>query len=219
VIDSTTTADRAAAVVREAIVEGRFLPGTRLPEQDLCETLDVSRNTIREALGQLVTERVLVRAPHRGIFVTKPESSDVRDVYRARRIIEVAAVSSGENLDEGTIATIRSAVAEGMAAAEAERWPDVASANQHFHRALTNLAGSHRLNQQMDLLLAEMRLIFHRMPDTRAFHLPYLRRNAEISELLAQRERQAASKLLADYLDEARDQVLHLYAELDLTSH
>ena len=56
------------------------------------------------------------------------------------------------------------AVDEGHRAAADGRWDDLASANQHFHRALVALGGSPRLDQQMALLLAEMRLVFHRMP-------------------------------------------------------
>jgi len=59
----TSTAERVADAVREEVVEGRLGPGARLPEQALCDALGVSRNTVREALSQLVTERVLARDP------------------------------------------------------------------------------------------------------------------------------------------------------------
>jgi hypothetical protein len=48
---------------------------------------------------------------------------------------------------------------------------------------LVALAGSPRLDQQMALLLAEMRLVFHRMPGVREFHEPYLAHNARIWDL------------------------------------
>ena len=91
----TSTAERVADAVREEVVEGRLLPGARLPEQRLCTALGVSRNTVREAMSQLVAERVLMREPHRGVFVARPDREAVRDVYRARRLIE-PAVRAGE---------------------------------------------------------------------------------------------------------------------------
>jgi DNA-binding GntR family transcriptional regulator len=207
----TSTAERVADAVREEIVEGRLRPGSRLPEQRLCTALGVSRNSVREAMIQLVAERVLVREPHRGVFVARPDREAVRDVYRARRIIEPEAVRSGEAADGPRVAAVRAAVEEGRRAAADDRWDDLASANQHFHRALVALAGSPRLDQQMALLLAEMRLVFHGMPGVREFHEPYLGRNAQICELLEAGERAAAAAAVADYLRVAEEHLLSGY--------
>jgi DNA-binding GntR family transcriptional regulator len=211
----STTAERVADAVREEVVEGRLRPGDRLPEQEVCTALAVSRNTVREALSQLVAERVLVREANRGVFVARPDRDAIRDVYRARRIIEPAAVRSGEAHGPAQLAAVRAAVEEGMAAAAAGVWAGVASANQHFHRALVELAGSDRLDQQMALLLAEMRLVFHRMSGVREFHEPYLGRNDTICRLLEAGDRDAASDAVTAYLDAAEAQLLAAYDSLE----
>ena len=210
----STTAERVADAVRDEVVEGRLRPGARLPEQALCTALGVSRNTVREALSQLVSERVLVREANRGVFVARPDRDAVRDVYRARRIVEPAAVRHGEAFTPARLAAVRAAVDEGVAAAAAAGWTGVASANQHFHRALVALAGSPRLDQQMALLLAEMRLVFHRMSGVREFHEPYLERNAEICALLEAGDRAGAADAVASYLDDAEAQLLAAYDAL-----
>src|SRR4051812_33398291 len=145
----TSTAERVADAVREEVVEGRLRPGGRLPEQALAHALGVSRNTVREALSQLVAERVLVREPNRGGFVAVPDADAVRDVDRARLLIEPAALREGERPDDpAAVGRLRAAVQEGREAAARDDWPAVAGANQHFHRALVGLAGSDRLDQQ-----------------------------------------------------------------------
>ena len=204
----STTAERVADAVREEVVEGRLRPGERLPEQDVCTALGVSRNTVREALSQLVAERVLVREANRGVFVARPDRAAIRDVYRARRLIEPAAARFGEAYGPATVVAVRAAVDEGMAAAAADGWTGVASANQHFHRALVALAGSPRLDQQMALLLAEMRLVFHGMSGVREFHEPYLMRNDAICRLLEAGERDAAADAVTEYLGAAERQLL-----------
>ena len=206
-----STTEWVTEALREEIVEGRLRPGSRLPEQQLCAALVVSRNTLREAMSQLIAERVLVREPHRGVSVVRPDRAAIRDVYRARRIIEPGAVRSGEAVDATAVTAVRTAIDEGRVAAEAGRWDDVASANQHFHRALVALAGSTRLDQQMALLLAEMRLVFHGMPGVQEFHEPYLGRNARIGELLAEGDRDAAADEVADYLRAAEEHLLRDY--------
>lgn len=210
----TSTADRVADAVREEVVEGRLRPGGRLPEQALCDALGVSRNTVREALSQLVTERVLVREPNRGVFVAQPDAAAVRDVYRVRRLIETAAVRDGEVCGPVRVAAVRAAVGEGRAAAAKADWDGVASANQHFHRALVALSGSPRLDQQMKLLLAEMRLVFHRMSEVRGFHEPFLDRNDAICALLEAGDRDKAASEVCRYLKDAEAQILDAYAQL-----
>jgi DNA-binding GntR family transcriptional regulator len=209
-------AEWVADALRNEVVEGRLLPGARLPEKALSDALRVSRNTIREALSQLVAERVLVREAHRGVYVAVPGPDDVRDVYRARRLLEPGAVRTGERTgDPAAIAAVREAVTEGRAAAAIDDWPGVAAANQHFHRALVALAASPRLDQQMGLLLAEMRLVFHRMTEVRAFHEPYLELNDRIATLLETGEREQAASQVEDYLSTAEQQILAALSLID----
>ncbi|GHO46012.1 GntR family transcriptional regulator [Ktedonospora formicarum] len=57
---------------RERILDGRLPEGTRLPtELELATEHQISRDTIRHALGQLVEEGLLERVPGRGTFVRR----------------------------------------------------------------------------------------------------------------------------------------------------
>ena len=49
--------------------EGELLP----PENDLCKMLNVSRPTVRQAFGELVTEGYLTRHKGKGTFISKPK--------------------------------------------------------------------------------------------------------------------------------------------------
>ena len=62
-----------AMITDSSLKEGDMLP----PENELCELLDVSRPTIRQAFGELVSEGYLNRHKGRGTFVSKPKV-DVR---------------------------------------------------------------------------------------------------------------------------------------------
>jgi DNA-binding GntR family transcriptional regulator len=209
------SADRAARALREQVAEGALSCGTRLPEERLSASLGVSRNTLREALSQLVAERILVRAPHRGVVVATPGADDVRDVYRVRLLVEPGVCRDTTAHSPGGLAAVRAAVTEGRAAAAAEDWPGVAGANQHFHRGLVALAGSPRLDAQMELLLAEMRLFFQRMGAPEPFHRPYLEENAAIAALLEAGRGDDAADRLTSYLRAAERQLVEAITALD----
>ena len=80
--------DRIAEQVREKIVHGEFAPGQRLSEAALSDSLEISRNTLREAFRMLTKEGLLKHEPNRGVSVAVPSIAAIIDIYRVRRLIE-----------------------------------------------------------------------------------------------------------------------------------
>lgn len=67
---STTLAENVAGQIKKSIIVGEYPVGTQLPnEQVLSEKLNVSRNTVREAVKLLVSKNVLEIERGRGTFV------------------------------------------------------------------------------------------------------------------------------------------------------
>jgi len=61
-------------LLRDEIAAGRWQVGERLPsERELCETFNLSRTTVREAIEALVNEGLLRREKGRGTFVAEPK--------------------------------------------------------------------------------------------------------------------------------------------------
>ncbi|MBQ2830718.1 MAG: GntR family transcriptional regulator [Oscillospiraceae bacterium] len=64
-----------STLLRRAISAGTLAPGALLPsEAELCRTLDISRNTVRQAIGDLETAGLVIRKRGKGTFVTDPAS-------------------------------------------------------------------------------------------------------------------------------------------------
>jgi GntR family transcriptional regulator len=79
------------AVMRDWIYQGRYRPGSQLPTEDeICRMFGVSRITTRKALALLADERLIVRNPGRGTFVTEdladaPVQGDMEQLLRKVR--------------------------------------------------------------------------------------------------------------------------------------
>ncbi|MGA5170801.1 MULTISPECIES: GntR family transcriptional regulator [Streptomyces] len=209
----TSTAERVADILRTRIAEGFFPPGTRLSEDSIGGALGVSRNTLREAFRLLTHERLLVHELNRGVFVRVLAVEDVVDIYRTRRLVERAVVHDLGEPPFRLDGLVR-AVTGGEHDAREGNWAGVSTANIHFHRELVALAGSARMDELMRGVLAELRLVFHLVDDPRALHEPYLMRNREILDALEAGERAKAERLLVEYLDDSRDQLVRVYTRV-----
>ncbi len=201
------TAQRVADVLRGQISDGVLPPGVQLVEESVAEALGVSRNTVREGFALLAGERIVDRVPARGVFVSTPGADDVRDLYRARMAVEAAAVCWGRAPDEEVLETMRACIARARVCAAGADWDGVALANQTFHRAIASLTGSERTVAWFATLLAQLRLVFQQIED-HSFHAVYIQDNARVLAALEDSDRDAAHRVLVDYLDRARDDVI-----------
>lgn len=84
--------DQVLETLRTAIIRGRYPPGTRLIERELCEALGVSRTSVREVLRQLEAERLVAIEPRRGPIVATIAADEAREIYEVRALLEGAVV-------------------------------------------------------------------------------------------------------------------------------
>lgn len=90
--DSYTSSEQAYRSLKLAILDMEMKPGERIPTQQLAEKLKVSRTPIREALGRLEQEGLVVRLGGWGYAVRQMTFKEVMDLYRVRETLELQAV-------------------------------------------------------------------------------------------------------------------------------
>src|SRR6204780_5758155 len=76
--------------IHAAIAGHRLQPGSRLVEDQLGEVFGVSRMRIRSVLHALARDKVVTLQRNRGAIVAYPSVKEAREVFAARRLIEVA---------------------------------------------------------------------------------------------------------------------------------
>jgi DNA-binding GntR family transcriptional regulator len=185
--------------LRNKMINGELAPGTRLSETSLTGPLEVSRNTLREAFSTLIEEGLLVRRPHRGVFVATLTSAQIADIYRVRVLLECSALEQAPT-DPPRAEGMRAAVDEAERGVAAGDWRAVGTANMHFHEQVVALAGSPRLDGWMRQLTAELRLAFVAAPNIEALHRPFVAMNGAIAASYEAGKAQEAAEALRDYL-------------------
>ena len=74
--------------VRQFILDGRFLPGERLVEEDLAQRVGVSRTSIRDSLRRLAGEGLVRTEANRGTFVAEMSSAEIDEIFQLRAVLE-----------------------------------------------------------------------------------------------------------------------------------
>ncbi|SER33251.1 DNA-binding transcriptional regulator, GntR family [Lentzea albida] len=213
-LERASTAQKVADMLRERVLDGELEPGLRLSEEAIGGALGVSRNTLREAFRLLTRDRILVHEHSRGVFVRRPTSDDVRDLYAARRAIECGALRLWNDVTEARREAVRAPVRQAVARAEKNDFSKTGTANIQFHRGIVGLAGSARLSDESDRLFAELMLAFRVAREMDAFHQTYLPWNRRIVELLNNGTVEQAVLQLDEYFDAAeRDLASRLSAD------
>ncbi|MDU2587526.1 MAG: GntR family transcriptional regulator [Corynebacterium sp.] len=195
-----------ASELREAISAGEFQPGEQLSEVKAAERFNCSRNTLRESFTRLAAERIVERIPNRGVFLATPDADYIRDLFAARAAIEPAAVRWGAFADAPSLVTLTSSAFDYAARGEHQ---EVSAINQRFHRALVAALGSSTLNEQMDNLLARMRLTFLlAIPRYPQLHADHIQGNITLATLIADGKRLEAATLSHDSLMNTCEKIL-----------
>ncbi|ATJ84007.1 GntR family transcriptional regulator [Halomonas beimenensis] len=129
--------------LREMVLEGELPPGGRISEKKLCETFEVSRTPLREALKVLANEGIIELLPNRGAKVTEVEPREVADLFEV--MVELEGLSGrllASRADEVAIAEIRDLHDRMMAHYRQQERQDYFALNQRLHRRLTEIAGN-----------------------------------------------------------------------------
>ncbi|MFT4232874.1 MAG: GntR family transcriptional regulator [Leucobacter sp.] len=80
--------DRAYATLLDEIQSGELTPGTVIAESEQAERLGVSRTPMREAIGRLEADGLVLQQSPRVTVVSGFDATDIRALFEARRALE-----------------------------------------------------------------------------------------------------------------------------------
>lgn len=82
--------DQIYDALKDAIITTRLLPGSAISENNICDSIGVSRTPVRAAMGRLSEEGLIDVFPQRGSFVSRISIKGITDDQFIRRTLEVA---------------------------------------------------------------------------------------------------------------------------------
>lgn len=140
---------KIAASLRKAVQTGALEPGARLVEKDLCQELNVSRTSLREALRELEAEG-LIESGLRGLVVASITPEEAQNIYNVRAALEGLVAEQFAQLASEADQIALDRVVDRLASAyQSNDFPAIISEKDRFYEVLCLGA---RNNVVLDLL-------------------------------------------------------------------
>ena len=146
---------RAVQVIRGAILGGEYTPGQRLVEEELADSLGVSRNVVREAFWQLEAQGLVQSDDYKGKSVTALTFADMAELIPLRLSLEtLAATWAARNITDKEAEALRRKLAKFDPAMAS--FASYAEADFELHETIWNLAGNRQMAMMLDRIAGPM---------------------------------------------------------------
>jgi len=131
---SQTLRDHAWAQLREALMSGRFPPGTRMTIRGLASELGISPTPVRDAVARLTAEGAIEAAPNRWMRVPSLSEAMLRELKEIRLALEgLATFHAAERLTKADCAALRAADATIIRLRPGQQAREMIPAIRTFH--------------------------------------------------------------------------------------
>jgi DNA-binding GntR family transcriptional regulator len=194
--------------LRKEIITGKLTPGSKLNETKLSQKYGVSRPPLRESLRRLENEKLVVSVPRKGTFVASMSVQDCHQIYRARLMLEFAAIDILSEQDITQLPLVEKAHnsakrIEPSSAVSIEEMLDKVDVMSEVHHKLVESCGNQWIIQYFNALafsLARYQVLYinltgswkHSMED-----------HVRLIELVSDRKYEKAKELLKNHISNA----------------
>jgi len=172
-----TLREQVTDVIRLRILRGEIQPGERIVEQEMAETLGVSRGPVREALRQIEQEGLVEYVSHVGCSVKEFTDRDIYEIYLLRADLEILSVKLCEGkFSPETIAQLEKICQEMDQVQDVEDFDETIQNDNDFHACIVQESGLDRLYQLWSSLTPCNTIVFYTRPGPTEFAVHNQRR-------------------------------------------
>lgn len=148
-----TLKDHVYEYIADQIRDGSLLPEQRVNENVICESLNISRTPVREALIQLTAEGVLENRARKGFVIKSISEKDVGEIYAVIGVLDgYAAKSSCDHLSKQDLADMAFYIETMDLAIKAGNFEMYHKQQVAFHQTYIDQCGNDALIDSIDKL-------------------------------------------------------------------
>ncbi|KJZ09712.1 transcriptional regulator [Halomonas sp. S2151] len=195
--------------LKQDIIRGVFAPGEKLLMARLKERYDLGVGPLREALSQLVADRLVVAISQRGYRVAPMSLAELEDLYDARAQLEglmlELAIQRGDDRWEADIIATAHTLAKVESVSSSEELLDIwDSRHKAYHSAIVAGCNSPHLMQVRETLFDQVERYRHLWLRETVFSSEALAvkrdEHAALTEAVLSRDAGKARRMMRDHL-------------------
>ncbi|MGF1539503.1 MAG: GntR family transcriptional regulator [Pleurocapsa sp.] len=193
--------------LRIIILRGDLASGERIVETKLAERLQVSRTPIREAIGQLQREKLVVSNPNGGFKVATLSIKDALQLYDCRIALErVSVINACDSIDSQQLQQLEQYVvlAEKLTASNSiksnKNSLELLELDYQFHRLIAESSGNQWLLNLLEQVFDKMALLRLQTTQHNPKVLEIRLEHRQIYEAIAQRNSDLAQQAIQEHL-------------------
>jgi len=195
--------------LRQMLVENQIAPGAKLNERTLCETLNISRTPLREAIKALAAEGLVALLPNRGAVAVALSEDDVRNTFEVMAGLESqSGMLAAQRITDAELNEIKALNLEMMAAHVRRDLSTYYRINAVIHRAINAAAKNPVLSATYEQVNARLQALRFRSNQDEDKWNNAMAEHTQMIEALQARDASALRDVLLKHLENKRDVVL-----------
>ncbi len=148
---------RVTDTLRNAIINGEFMPNERLVEIELAERCGTTRAQIRSSLAALEGEGLVVSEPNRGARVRRISPAEALEITEARASLEaLVAAKAAENATDDDISKLNDILERMHSAHDADDLLGYSSLNGELHKEIRRISAHSVANKMLATLNSQI---------------------------------------------------------------
>jgi len=199
--------------IRKFVVN-EVLPGEKINEDDLAETLGVSKTPVREALSKLAHDGIVEIVPNRGSYKVKLSKEDILEIMVIREALEGLCIRLAiKNITDSTIKKLRAILDDFETNYLEKDFTQYSETMLNFYGLIYGTAKNPRLIkiiQSMLDLTRMFRLLYYNNPE-RVKHS--LKVHREFIDVLEKRDEEFAEKIRKNMIRSAYEYLIETASE------
>ena len=203
--------DRVYDSLRKELFQGRFIAGQRITEQEIAESLGVSRTPVREALN-LFRKQGILEQSHGGAYVFGcPSIKQVEDIFEIRRVLEpMAARKAVKNCSKTDIDRLEELIQKEEDLLDGKDLSLTYLQNAEFRKTFFHLCKNEALANCIDEFAGH--ILFHGILTLKkkSVRQTVICGQSSIIDGLKAKDEDEMDKIILDYLDQSHKAIMNV---------
>lgn len=197
-----------AANLRESIIRGKIAPGAKITETELAETLNISRNVVREAMLMLTAEGLMIKERNKYTKVVDFTKEDIIGIFDLRIAIEQTAIKRciGKPGFCDKLETYSEQIERSMNTPHKD-YADLMYADVAFHSYIVKSADNRWLQDTWDRIVGPMQMLLYKhMNDLQAMKSSH----GNLIRIIRERDYPKICNAIEQHIDDTLSELLSI---------